>query len=686
MKTRLLYAASTALLAVLVTLVVWQSSFTFGGSTSPFQTLLLWAVSLLIFILSVTLGFMLLRTAVRLYIERHSNREGSRLKTKLVLGALALSVTPVVFFVGFTYSVLNYNLARWFHNPTQQVGRNLADISRAMDRETQEEVLAQARWFSLMHATHEALAAGSAPPGSFDKICAENDIVSAEIVRDSGPPVTLCQLAVAESDQLATASLRLPTADGIAARLVLRGRMAIDLAARQREINRSLNDYDQLVANFKAVRRNYLLLLTLVTLFTLFLAVWVALFLSRLISGPISALLGAAEQVRAGNLTYRVRVDAIDELANLVRSFNDMTQDLETSRRELERRQRFTEAILESIPTGVVSFSADGRIQKVNRALSGIFTPEQALSATRLEDLFSSDDVAEIRYLMNRARRTRVAATQLELRNEHRVMHVSLVVAALEDRLNSGFVLVIEDTSELLRAQRTAAWQEVARRVAHEIKNPLTPIALSAERISRQLQKHPLTHEVVRILHECSSTITQEVESVRELVDEFSQFSRFPTAHPVAADLNEVIETALSAFQGRLDGIEIRKSLAPMLPAVCIDREQFKRVIVNLIANAAEAMEGALLQRLYIATGAPTPDTVELVIADTGSGISPDDKEKLFLPYFSTKQRGTGLGLAIVHHILVEHNAVIRVEDNRPTGARFLIELPALVAVEAETR
>src|SRR5579883_2280951 len=191
MVSRLPYIAGAVLLAVLVTLVVWQSSFTFGGSTSPFQTLLLWAVSILIFILSVTLGFMLMRTAIKLYIERHSNREGSRLKTKLVVGALGLSVTPVIFFVAFTYSVLNFNLARWFHNPTERIGSNLSDISQAMDRETQEEVLAQARWLSLMPATIEARKTGRVSPGTFDQICRESDIVSAEISRDSGPPTIL---------------------------------------------------------------------------------------------------------------------------------------------------------------------------------------------------------------------------------------------------------------------------------------------------------------------------------------------------------------------------------------------------------------------------------------------------------------------------------------------------------------
>jgi nitrogen fixation/metabolism regulation signal transduction histidine kinase len=245
-----------------------------------------------------------------------------------------------------------------------------------------------------------------------------------------------------------------------------------------------------------------------------------------------------------------------------------------------------------------------------------------------------------------------------------------------------GFVLVLEDTSELLRAQKAAAWQEVARRIAHELKNPLTPIALSAERIARMLDRGPLKPGSERILRECSATIAREVESVKTLADEFSNFSRFPSAQPVPSDLNEVVRHGLAVFSGRLEGIDLRVDLADDLPMVNIDPEQFQRVVVNLVDNAAEAMRDSLVRRLLVATRAASPDSIEMLVADTGSGISPGDKEKLFLPYFSTKGRGTGLGLAIVSQILSEHGARIRVEDNRPSGARFYVEVPAM-AVEA---
>jgi PAS domain S-box-containing protein len=398
------------------------------------------------------------------------------------------------------------------------------------------------------------------------------------------------------------------------------------------------------------------------------------------ISTPITALLKAAEQIRKGNLGYRVHVGAIDELATLVKAFNEMTESLEANSKELEARRRFTEAILESIPTGVISLTSDGRIQRVNRALMGIFPEDQVARASRLSDLFSREDTAEIRYLMNRARRTGVAGTQLEYKAERRVLQLALTVAALDEQRSSGFVLVVEDTSELLRAQKATAWHEVARRVAHEIKNPLTPIALCADRIGRQLERPEQTAETRRILRECSATIAREVETVRTLVDEFSQFTRLPAPQPVLSDLNAVVENALSVFDGRLEGIRLEMALAPGLPLVNIDREQFKRVVVNLVDNAAEAMQESLVKQLYISTRPTEADSVVLIVADTGCGVSRDDKEKLFLPYFSTKGRGTGLGLAIVNRILADHDASIRVEDNSPEGARFIVELPTPAA------
>jgi nitrogen fixation/metabolism regulation signal transduction histidine kinase len=314
------------------------------------------------------------------------------------------------------------------------------------------------------------------------------------------------------------------------------------------------------------------------------------------------------------------------------------------------------------------------------------------VEAAHVRDLFPPDDALEILYLMKRARRTGVAASQIDLPLPGQVLHLAVTVSALPGQQPDApaFVMVLEDTSELLRAQKAAAWHEVARRIAHELKNPLTPIALSAERIGRILDRGGYSPDSVRVLRECARTISREVESVKMLADEFSQFSRFPAAKPVPADLNDVVKNALALFLGRLENVDLRVDLSPNLPLVQLDPEQFKRVVVNLVDNAAEAMHDAPVKRLLIRTSASqdasSPESLELLVADTGCGISAEDKEKLFLPYFSTKQRGTGLGLAIVSHILSEHGARIRVEDNRPVGARFYVDIPVAVPAEAEVR
>ena len=682
-RKRYLIAAGAALLAALLGLVELQVSFNLDNyaPSNPAQTVMFWAISTVVFLLTVTLGFMLLRTGVKLYLERRSGREGSRIQSKLVVGALALSIVPVAFLFAFSYMILNRNLDKWFSRPGENMKVDLIDTEVALGDEVQSRAQALANWL-----------AAEWPRTSAERPCAENRIAELRVEDSAGVGQVIC--STEGGGILFTARARAHSGQIIVVRL----RPRVELARKQSNIDKYVREYDQLSASKKAIRSLYLLVLALITLFILFFATWIALVLSRQISRPISTLVNAASRVRRGNLSHRVSTPAIDELATLVRAFNEMLEGLEVNSRELESRRQFTEAILESIPTGVISLAGDGSIRRVNRALHGLFSPGRVESARRLEDLFPPEDAREIRYLMKRAQRMGVAASQFDLEPEGaegRVRHLAVTVSALpaqpmgaagEKRRegDKGFVLVLEDTSELLRAQKAAAWQEVARRIAHELKNPLTPIALSAERIARMLDRGPLKPGSERILRECSATIAREVESVKTLADEFSNFSRFPSAQPVPSDLNEIVRHGLAVFSGRLEGIDLRVDLGSGLPMVNIDPEQFQRVVVNLVDNAAEAMRDSLVRRLLVATRAVSQDSIELVVADTGPGISPGDKEKLFLPYFSTKGRGTGLGLAIVSQILSEHGARIRVEDNRPSGARFYVEVPAMAVEAAE--
>jgi len=277
-----------------------------------------------------------------------------------------------------------------------------------------------------------------------------------------------------------------------------------------------------------------------------------------------------------------------------------------------------------------------------------------------------------------------VAAREIEVEVAGRVLHLAVTVSSLGPRrANTGYVIVFDDLSELLQAQKSAAWQEVARRIAHEIKNPLTPIQLSAQRLLRHLERRageqpaPNDSELTRIVQECAGLIEREVATLAGLVNEFSQFVRFPTAKLQPTDANTAVHEALEVFSGRLDGITLKTLLENNLPAVRADAGLLRSVIVNLIDNAAEALEDVSFREITIATHLRTEsDTIEIAVADTGSGISPEDKDRLFLPHFSTKDRGTGLGLAIAARIISEHGGSLRMEDNHPIGSRFLIELP----------
>ena len=687
MRKRVLYGLAGILLAISVLLVVWQGSFhlSFSPTGAP-QTLIYWATLVLIFILIVVLAFILAREFLRLYIARQANEEGSRIRTKLVVGALALSVVPIFFLVFFSYEVLSFNVNKWFTEPVEGQNALSVNLLNQLNKEMQDETDAQASLLALQDETHELLEDGTQRPGFLERFCKEYGLDSAAVFPPSGTQpldVWTARLKPGKRGETFRSAASVPGANGVIGTVRITASMTEDAKSDVAQIQDLIQKQKDLNGNRHAIRNSVVLLMVLITLFVIFVAVWIALFLAKQISVPITALLEAAREVRKGNLKHRVEVQAADELGLLVRGFNQMTQEMEASERELDTRRRFTEAILESIPTGVISISADGSIKRVNRPLLKIFPAEQVERASRLEDLFSRDDTAEIKYLMKRARRTGVATRQFELHTADRVLHLAVTVSALEEKLTSGFVIVLEDTSDLLRAQKAAAWHEVARRVAHEIKNPLTPIALSAERIARQVDRLMLPPAAARMLRECSETISKSVESVKTLADEFSQFSRFPAAQPVRSDLNRVVEQALAVFHGRLEGISIRTSLAPNLPPANLDPEQFQRVVINLVDNAAEAMQEALVKNLYIATQAGA-ETVELIVADSGCGVSAEDKEKLFLPYFSTKNRGTGLGLAIVSHIVTEHGGQIRVEDNRPAGARFTVEIPVPAESEVE--
>jgi PAS domain S-box-containing protein len=382
------------------------------------------------------------------------------------------------------------------------------------------------------------------------------------------------------------------------------------------------------------------------------------------------------------------------EMAELVRSFNHMAADLEASRQlaesssaqltaanqAIEERRSELETIVETIPSGVVTLDATGHVLQANRAFADLMgmREDDALRGQKLDALLPPENIDDIAAVIRRGQRMGAASTEVEFHARGRAMHLAVTSARLElAHGNAGTVLVVEDTTELLRAQRQLAWKEVAQRVAHEIKNPLTPIALSAERIGRHLDRaQPDSPSIIR---KCSEVILGCVATLRTLVDQFSALAQFPAPQPRACDMNQVADEALALFAGRLNGITVRRNLEPGLPMVLADPEAIRRALANLIDNAAEAMQGSLLRVLDVSSALSEDGSgVEVAVSDTGHGLTDEIRERLFLPFYSTKQRGTGLGLSIAAKIVQEHGGSIRAESNSPKGARFLVRLPLM--------
>lgn len=713
------------LIFLLFLVLISQQAFnlTFLRPGSVQQTLILTALSVLVFLLFVALTFVLLRNLLKLFSERRGGVLGSRFRTKMVFGALLMSFTPALFMFLFTYLLTNRSIDRWFSRPVQDLREGSQQVATLMLDYAKAN--AQAEADTLAHAPRLLRA--------FDQ--RDSSAVNAEL-QDSVPSLQ-GGFAVVLRGHLPIASVNAPSnweklgaplLNAIGSRRLQWGNFdyvvgesdvgrsgmiiaAIPLpdsfGATMAQIAESQNDYQQLATNGKALRRLYILLLLLITALVLFAATWLSLFISKLVTRPVAALAEATEELSQGHFSYRVAVAAADELGELVASFNRMAADLEESRTKIERssqelahansnieqRRRQTEIILENIPTGVLSLDATGKVRHANQAFVRLlkFREENNsnpssdnFDGASLRDIFGTEISTQMVHLMRKADRMGTTTSQFELQSGGGRLNVAVTVASLRiERQRLGYVLVFEDFTELLRAQKQSAWREVARRVAHEIKNPLTPIALSAERIRRHLERGvPPDDSSLAVMHGCAETIAGAVETVRQLVDEFSTLARFPTAQPRPSEINDIIESALQLFSGRLDGIRIDTDLATDLPPVLADPDAMRRAIANLVDNAAEALHDSLVKEIYISTTlVETRDTVEIVIADTGHGVTGDMKERLFLPYFSTKKRGTGLGLPIVSRIMQEHSGSIRVEENHPVGARFILELPVAAEV-----
>jgi two-component system nitrogen regulation sensor histidine kinase NtrY len=450
--------------------------------------------------------------------------------------------------------------------------------------------------------------------------------------------------------------------------------------------------YQQLRVLKQPLAGVYLSFFVMLTLMILVGATWMGFYLAKRITRPVQMLAAAADEIGAGHLDFRVQAESRDEFGSLVEAFNRMAGELAASRRRLERsavdlqqkhqevegRRRYVETVLDRISTGVVAVDGAGRISTFNSAAARLLGIAPQGTGLPVVEAFASAELKPLVALVDdvTARPGAPRPAEVVVAQDGRDVHLAVVASSLrgEDGRGEGAVIVFDDVSPLVRAQKVAAWREVARRLAHEIKNPLTPIQLCAERLRRHFAQAPEAQRA--LVEECTSTIVGEVESLKSLVDEFSQFARMPAPRAVPTDLHALVDDVLTLYQGLVADVTVTRQYAANVPRVSVDPEQVRRVLLNLIDNAIEAMDRRGAITIETAHD-PVNSLVRLVVSDNGPGIPAGARDKLFLPYYSTKQRGSGLGLAIVRRIVVEHGGTIDVSDNQPRGTRFTIELPA---------
>ncbi|WP_263356856.1 sensor histidine kinase [Acidicapsa ligni] len=734
----LLAAGAFVIAAALTALQAFDTSrVPFLTPRTTWDILLFSGISVVAFLLLLLLLILLIRNILKLFVDQRSRALGSRLRTRLVIGAALIALAPAAFMFLFSLGLMNRSVDRWFSQPTAEL------------RENSTRVVLELAHYATSNARLEAEAIAASGALDTNATTANAELRSRRITLEGG------FVAVYGPDKQGILGYQLPAEashrsllpwldDGKAETVVLHGPVFADLLMiaqrsdepilivdggdEKREYATSIaatpagrlivvglpmpqglsetasqirigaSEYWTLFRSRNSIRTTFFFVLLLITALVFFSSMWLALFLSKQITRPVEALADAMDEIADGRLDKRVAVESSGEMAELVRAFNHMAQDLETSRhmaessreqlsaanQALEERRRELETILETIPSGVVTLDKNGAILLANRAFAALMGldggrgEESHLSGRKIDTLFPADCSDDLARVIRRSYRMGAASTEVETTALGRAVHLAVTSARLElGPGKQGAVLVVEDTTELLRAQRQLAWKEVAQRVAHEIKNPLTPIALSAERIRKHLDR--ATDDSPSVIRKCSEVILGCVGTLRTLVDQFAALAQFPAPQPRPCDMNQILEDAMLLFSGRMEGITIRQTLEPGLPPVMADPDAVKRALANLIDNAAEAMQTSLLRVLTVTTAlSEDGSSVEVAVSDTGHGLTDEIRERLFLPFYSTKQRGTGLGLSIAAKIAQEHHGSIRAETNAPKGARFLLCLPVM--------
>jgi two-component system nitrogen regulation sensor histidine kinase NtrY len=693
----------------------------------------LFNLNLIVFLLLLVL---LCRNLVKLWFERRQGVIGSKFKTKLVFAFLSLALTPAILIFITASNFINKSIEGWFkpqverpldqalavaqtyyHNLEATALRHGQQIARVIDRDrlldpSRREALAAYLVEQQEQLGISAITVFRADGQEVAHVkdqglgdVSTRDVSESQLRRGLGGGEVTTVRELASGDLIeAVVPIWVSPADDptlvrdrrLAGVVVVGTHVAERLESKIRGISQAFKEYKQARLLKNPIKGIYILLFLLLTLIIVFSFTWFGLYLARGITGPIEQLAEGTREVAAGNLSYKVQARADDEIGTLVDSFNVMTDDLLESKRrleeayldlqdkhsELEDRRRYIETVLEAIATGVVSFDPENRLTTMNRAAARMFGLDPAAVAGRpVEAIFAGGDLRDVGLLVQRVRRARTGNIEQELNVRGGAGHVSLLASATAlrgpDGSYAGAVLVFDDLTELLKAQRLAAWREVAQRIAHEIKNPLTPIQLSAQRLRRRLARNPGLDQ--RLVTECTETIIQEVDGLKRLVDEFTRFARMPASSPRPTDVRPVVEAVAALYRESHPALRLITRYPDSVPLLEVDPDHLKRAVLNLVDNAVEAVAGQGNVDVEVVVAADG-GSVQIVVADDGPGIAAEAKDKLFQPYFSTKTNGMGLGLPIVSEIVIEQGGTVRVEDNVPRGSRFTLDLPVLRA------
>ncbi|MBF0328115.1 MAG: HAMP domain-containing protein [Nitrospirae bacterium] len=635
---------------------------------------------LLIFLMTVnliaffTLTFFVCKSLFLLYMERRHKVLGYKFRTKLMAIFVVLTLIPSAFlFFAASGLAANY-LNKIFSPQMKEPFDKSVEFARAFYDRERDRALKTARaalsgkdvWAPDISVKRYA----SPPPNASEVL---NDAFSgkegAEVISQASGDIV--RAAVPETHK---------NRGGV---LVVDIRLPQVIAEKTENLKTLYEDYQKLQSFKEPLRLNYILILGFLTLMLVFSGLWVSLKISRGITIPIQRLAMATEEVASGNLDISVDITTQDEIGILIKSFNQMVHQIKDGKSSLEnaylesdRRRLYLENILENINSGVLFLDTDGKIRTMNRAACSIlnFSVEDIIGRDYNEFIqrLNSD---ELNMMVKDIEGTRIneVSKEVKINIDGRVLICRIYIAGIRDSRDSGslgMLVVFNDLTDVIKAQKAIAWQEVAQRMAHEIKNPLTPIKLSTERLIKKWQQKD--EDFGAVIEKSTRTIINEVEGLKRLVDEFAKYGRLPEIKKGPLNFAEFLESVTALYKGFKD-IEIKTHLQEAMPQINLDRDQFKRVLINIIDNAIKAMDD---KGLITVSAAVDRNTLKIEIADMGPGISLAEKEKLFMPYFSNRKGGTGLGLAIAHKIVADHGGHIIVRDNHPKGAVFCVEMP----------